>query len=313
LTDNPFQSRDWESRARFFAYELTGKCGDYPDFGLIRHFRLRGMQLTLSLSNVVIVSGHLRSLDLAVRAAVDHSAVSAIAQPSPHRPPPRPGRYSEGSTERCSEALDLLQSGRELVRPSKTKGPGDNYPSVVPAQKEAVLPASGGFAFARRPLPLEAKHFEFLIKDSAGLLQYTLQCSAYTQGGKIDRYGISCGLFSIGSDRNLLDMSMDPYTLMSRADILPEQIYGPCSNYPDWGASREFRLRGFRLRMSFTNPISSPGEWSEYSIRSVTLRTEVTTDPEANWPDSRPSRYIYWQIGDNQSCDRPLVASQNPR
>lgn len=44
-TDN--QSADWQTRARFLLPELTGACGNVPDFGRVRTFNLRGMKLTL--------------------------------------------------------------------------------------------------------------------------------------------------------------------------------------------------------------------------------------------------------------------------
>src|SRR5262245_55221528 len=53
LTDNPNQSHDWESRGRFLADELFRSCVSYPEYGAVRHFRLRGMKITLSLSNIV--------------------------------------------------------------------------------------------------------------------------------------------------------------------------------------------------------------------------------------------------------------------
>jgi hypothetical protein len=52
LTENPGQTRDWESRARFFAEELRGSCAKYPEYGRVRMFRLRGMKLTLRLGDV---------------------------------------------------------------------------------------------------------------------------------------------------------------------------------------------------------------------------------------------------------------------
>jgi len=63
LTDNPRQSRDWESRGRFLVQELRGRCADYPEYGRVRTFRLRGMRLRLELSNVRVV----RSIDNATR------------------------------------------------------------------------------------------------------------------------------------------------------------------------------------------------------------------------------------------------------
>lgn len=54
FTDNPKATRDWESRARFLVEELQGKCGDYPEYGRVRHFRLRGMKITLTINDLKI-------------------------------------------------------------------------------------------------------------------------------------------------------------------------------------------------------------------------------------------------------------------
>ncbi|MGV8074547.1 MAG: hypothetical protein AB2L11_08330 [Syntrophobacteraceae bacterium] len=53
LTDLPNQSRDWESRGRFLIEEIMGKCAEYPEYGRLRHFRLRGMELTLEVTSLV--------------------------------------------------------------------------------------------------------------------------------------------------------------------------------------------------------------------------------------------------------------------
>jgi hypothetical protein len=54
LTSDPDQPRDWWSRGRFLAEELQGGCGDAPEYGRSRTFRLRGMELRLVLSDVRI-------------------------------------------------------------------------------------------------------------------------------------------------------------------------------------------------------------------------------------------------------------------
>src|SRR5215831_15706624 len=52
LTDDPHPTADWESRARFLVPELMGACADYPEYGRLRMFRLRGMRLTLEVRDV---------------------------------------------------------------------------------------------------------------------------------------------------------------------------------------------------------------------------------------------------------------------
>jgi hypothetical protein len=92
LTDDPQQTRDWQSRGRFLAAELEGTCGKYPEYGTVRHFRLRAMQLTLEISNFKLLpkdvaksgSGEslprFQSFRLHIKAAPDISATSEIAE-----------------------------------------------------------------------------------------------------------------------------------------------------------------------------------------------------------------------------------------
>lgn len=89
LTDDPHQNRDWQSRGRFLIPELRGRCADYPEYGRVRHFRLRGMRLTLALSDITFMPDafhrnpveplrRLRSFSVAVQADPDATALSAI-------------------------------------------------------------------------------------------------------------------------------------------------------------------------------------------------------------------------------------------
>jgi hypothetical protein len=80
LTEDAHQSRDWESRGRFFAQNLRGRCASIPDFGAVRRFKLRGMDLTLEIINPGFApDGALQSLKLSVKVRPDASAVRPIA------------------------------------------------------------------------------------------------------------------------------------------------------------------------------------------------------------------------------------------
>jgi hypothetical protein len=45
------------SRGSFNSSSLVGACAAYPEYGLVRHFRLRGFELTIGLSEVVTTKG----------------------------------------------------------------------------------------------------------------------------------------------------------------------------------------------------------------------------------------------------------------
>lgn len=89
LTDDPNQSRDWQSRARIFAQELVGDCANYLEYGRMRNFRLRGMQIRFEFLNVKVIHSTdsatrgpiaLKSFRFIVSAWPDPSVRSAIAE-----------------------------------------------------------------------------------------------------------------------------------------------------------------------------------------------------------------------------------------
>ena len=99
FTDNPHQSRDWQSRARFLSQELVGKCASYPEYGAVRHFRLRKMDITLAMQDIKFgtsdagqptVKGRpkLASFRFDINVAPDPAAKSEIAAPVRYRYPP---------------------------------------------------------------------------------------------------------------------------------------------------------------------------------------------------------------------------------
>jgi len=84
LTEDVHQSSDWESRGRFFAKHLRGTCASIPDFGAVRKFKLRGMDLTLKIIDPGFApDGTLQSLKLSVEVRPDASAVRPIAAAVP--------------------------------------------------------------------------------------------------------------------------------------------------------------------------------------------------------------------------------------
>jgi len=43
----------WHSRGQYVYESLLGDCGKYPEYGRVRHFRLRGFELTLTVADLV--------------------------------------------------------------------------------------------------------------------------------------------------------------------------------------------------------------------------------------------------------------------
>lgn len=81
-------------RGVFLAYMLKNKCATYPDWGLVRQFRLRGMKVILSLSDVVYEPYSKQAYYEGIKAATltidvlpDPTATSSLALPSRYAPP----------------------------------------------------------------------------------------------------------------------------------------------------------------------------------------------------------------------------------
>ena len=85
----------WYSRGRMFAQHLRGACAAYPEYGLLRHFRLRAMQISMEFKGAVFSpSGKLRSYQMRFTVVPDSTARRDIAEISGYLDPDRrvPGR-----------------------------------------------------------------------------------------------------------------------------------------------------------------------------------------------------------------------------
>ena len=102
----------WYSRGRMFARELQGDCAIYPEHGQERHFRLRGLRLTMSFDNVTFAppradgSPRLASYTLRLRAEPDASARGSIAESSGYLDP---GVQRPGDLRSCS----VIRKGKD--------------------------------------------------------------------------------------------------------------------------------------------------------------------------------------------------------
>jgi len=117
---------DWQSRGRFAAYEVVGSCAEYPEFGRIRHFRLRGMLLTLTLNHIRLapptttakgkVGWEFVSFHLRVSVRSDPSAKSAICEPPNVMEPPTPDVPDEAEGAVLTRACRQVRSRRAPTR-----------------------------------------------------------------------------------------------------------------------------------------------------------------------------------------------------
>ncbi len=330
MTENPFATTDHETRARVFAEELWGQCGDYPEYGRVRHFRLLGMKLTFKFSEVIFDRKQgrssragdegvsLRSFGFDVQVNPDKDALSVIAEPVPFAEPLFRSKENPNELYRkCDTLVPAHVPGVISEEYIRSAGLGPPYPQIVPIEKTTTIrgkPSPVHFRFPDEPIPPEARAVYLPILDANGKTAYELECSAYNVPigeGRIDRYGIVCGLFATGERVNLLGDSLDRYSRMSNAQILADQLYGKCADYPQWGATREFRLRGFQLTMQFRNARFTEGEFADHALKQVDLNIKVERDPTATAPVALPSKYVYWGFLDRpNACEKVFV---NPR
>ncbi len=108
----------WESRGRFLADELYGKCADYPEYGRVRTFRLRGMRIRFELSNMVFARGRRRgdtwdgillsSFHFRITVQPDQTAQSPIAESISYKYPPELYPGKDGSPLDCRTVRRIL-------------------------------------------------------------------------------------------------------------------------------------------------------------------------------------------------------------
>jgi hypothetical protein len=95
------QSSDWFNRGRMISGQLLGDCGEYPEYGRVRHFRMRGMEVTLQFTDLQWrnrqsppspqnkPSPRLQQFTVIVSVAPDATAKSATSERTTARRPPQ--------------------------------------------------------------------------------------------------------------------------------------------------------------------------------------------------------------------------------
>src|ERR1700687_798627 len=321
LTENPRQEKPWESRGRFFWSELTGVCGQYSEYNTTRHFRLRGMELTLQITDMQFNPPNdktdpemlhaMKSFRFNVSARPDATALSAIAEPVPFEP-----QYLDKKPW-CGRLREKHVAGRVTKKHIQENGLKPPFVEVRPASKTRVLPGPeedfrpADVRFSRNDIG-----FYLPIRDQNKRVVYEFECTFTVP---IVRWGISCGLFATGKKINLLADSTDAYSRSDRGSFFPEQLTDKCADYPDWGATRVFRLRGFRLVVRLTNPkfIPSDYDWYGKGLSEVTIKAEAEPDETATWSVAAPPQYAYWDFVKSPSpakgCETLLLNPWYPK
>lgn len=78
----------WFTRGQFRSENLVGKCAEYPDYGRVRTFRLRGFKLTLEFANLEMDAKNRVGYSIfKVTVRDDPGAISATAMPTQYPKP----------------------------------------------------------------------------------------------------------------------------------------------------------------------------------------------------------------------------------
>lgn len=161
----------------------------------------------------------------------------------------------------------------------------------------------------------ERVFFEFPLIDVQGQTQYRLSCA----GGSdkyLDRLSDSSGNNYVGpfacllvgeggTSDSLLSEDDSPHWY-SRAQIHNfRDLTGSCSKYPEYGALRHFRLRGFELTLSFGNVEVDKAGAPTYFTLTVSLRR----DGSITSPQAEQTGYLTpYKVG--RSCDTVLKGNE---
>lgn len=82
------QSTDWWNRGRLMPYQLQSECLRYPEYSTLRHFKLRGLDLTLGYSNITWQGAKLSGFTFTLDAAPDADAKTPMAERADGSKPP---------------------------------------------------------------------------------------------------------------------------------------------------------------------------------------------------------------------------------
>lgn len=89
------QSNDWWNRGHVFSAQFRGECLSYPEYSTTRHFRMRGLDITLTFTDIVWNTSpgsngpSLASLTLTIDATPDKDARSPVTEPAVGAKPPK--------------------------------------------------------------------------------------------------------------------------------------------------------------------------------------------------------------------------------
>lgn len=166
------------------------------------------------------------------------------------------------------------------------------------------------------------------LQDTEGQPQYQLACFSGDDTADLQlpysyTGGLRCGLAPTGTpvaeilgDKSLLLAEDEPSASYSRGNINPQAMVGHCANHPDYGLTRTFALRGFRLTLKVSDMEVSPdylGDGSyfrdyrkNFPIGRMKLTVTVALDPTATSDRALPSNYVD-PVDLQETCAKPIT------
>ncbi len=283
-------------------------------------FRLRGMKLTMVFRNVQTsldddnVYPALKSFDLSVSVHGDETAISSIAAPSPFDAFGSPESDPHGceSVKTNTEERVQVPSHYPAIRktefsfkfPVDAPAPNGSNNSDNPVWTRSILGEDGRAAY------------EFSCLDDGTPVSSTatvIPGPRYAKEGiGIVNSGIWCRLLEPGTKGpNLLDLTPDPYSRTSRAEVFPDQLRGACADYPEWGNQRSFRLHGMKVTMfmdeiKFGRTEVDLAGFPSPDLIGVKIHVTVAPDPLATSPAPEQVKYADWSLVPT-TCHRPIL------
>jgi len=161
--------------------------------------------------------------------------------------------------------------------------------------------------------------FEIPLVDVHGQTQYNLICIGGSEK-YLDQLSDSSGINYVGPfSCRLVERKRDP--IKSENSLLSEdesaywfsrgqihnfsELAGTCAKYPEYGALRHFRLRGFELTLSFEDiEVDKKGDPAYF-----TLAVSVRPDATITSPQAEQTGYLTpYKVG--HSCDKVLKGNE---
>jgi len=241
----------WHTRGQFRWSDLVGACGNYPEYGRVRHFRLRQMELSLFATDVRVANGKVTYFVFNVIVKPMPEVQSRYVESSGYLAP----RFGNCDVRTGIEERWCRNAKFDMVPCAQLSDPG-GVASPWPQVAEQSVAVGVDTSAAQIDI-------DILIRAKDGDPAYRLIC----RGGN-DKFRSE--LYKAKHIRYVPDMMcvLNPGTDDAEQSLLSEgeeqashtrgqfrwsELVGACGNYPEHGRARNFRLRQMDLTLLATD------------------------------------------------------------